>query len=122
VERRIIWRGLLAGAFGGVLAFAFARIFVEPVISRAIEFEDAQSANAHQHGGHEHSVELFSRGVQANAGMGFGVVAFSIAMGALFAVAFIVVLGHVGDVGPRSLSVLLAGGAFVAVVLVPFLK
>ena len=33
-------------------------------------------------------VEVFTRGVQANVGMGFGVLAFSVAMGALFAVVF----------------------------------
>ena len=30
MEKRIIWRGLLAGAIGGLLAFVFARVFAEP--------------------------------------------------------------------------------------------
>ena len=90
MEKHIIGRGLLAGALGGFLAFIFARIFVEPVIDRAIAFEEGMSeAHAHQHGagggGHEHGVELISRGVQANIGLGFGVTAFAVAMGALFA-------------------------------------
>jgi hypothetical protein len=54
--------------------------------------------------------------------MGFGVLAFSVAMGALFAVVFIVAYGRVGVVGPRALSLLLAAGAFGAIYVVPFLK
>lgn len=123
MEKQIIGRGLLAGALAGVLAFLFARIFVEPVIDRAIAYEDAVgAAMAHDHGGHEHGVELFTRGVQANVGMGFGVLAFSVAMGALFAVVYCVAYGRVGDLSPRLLSVLVAGGMFVSVYLIPFLK
>ena len=97
MEKRIIARGLLAGAIGGVLAFLFARIFVEPVIDRAIAYEDAAAA-AHDHGGHEHGVELITRGVQANVGLGFGVIGFAVAMGALFAVAYCVAYGRVGNI------------------------
>lgn len=119
MEKQIVGRGLLAGAGGGVLAFLFARVFVEPVIGRAIAFEDAM---AEQHGSHEHGVELFTRGVQANVGMGFGVLAFGVAMGALFAVAYCAAYGRVGNISPRSLSVLLAGGMFLSLYVVPFLK
>jgi predicted cobalt transporter CbtA len=119
MEKRIIARGLLAGAIGGVLAFVFARIFVEPVIDRAIAYED-EAAQAQ--GAHEHGVELFTRGVQANIGMGFGVLAFSVAMGALFSVAYCVAYGRVGDISPRLLSVLLAGGMFLSFYVIPFLK
>jgi predicted cobalt transporter CbtA len=117
VERRIIARGLLAGVLAGVLAFVFARVFVEPAIGKAIDFEDAHMDRMHEHG-----AELFTRGVQANIGMGFGVLAFAVAMGALFAVVFAVAYGRVGAVDPRALSVLLAAGAFVSVYVVPFLK
>jgi predicted cobalt transporter CbtA len=122
VERRLIARGLLAGVAGAVLAFLFARLLAEPVIGRAIEYEDGRSDVAEAHGVHEHGVDLFSRGVQANAGLGFGVLIFGVAMGALFAVLFCVAYGRVGDVGPQALSALLAAGAFVAVYLVPFVK
>ena len=119
MEKRIIARGLLAGAIGGVLAFLFARILLEPVIDRAIAYEDEA---AHAHGAHEHGVELFTRGVQANIGMGFGVLAFSVAMGALFAVVYCVAYGRVGNISPRLLSVLLAGGMFLSLYVIPFLK
>lgn len=115
----MIARGLLAGAVAGVLAFLFARVFAEPAIARAIAYEDEA---AHAHGGHEHGVELFTRGVQANAGLGFGVVAFGVAMGALFAVAYCVAHGRVGAVSPRLLSVLLAGGMFLSLYAIPSLK
>jgi predicted cobalt transporter CbtA len=116
MEKRIIARGLLAGAIGAVLAFLFARTFVEPVITRALAYEES-----HEHG-HEHGVELFTRGVQANIGMGFGVLAFSVAMGALFAVVYCVLYGRVGNLSPRSLSMVLAGGMFLSLYLIPFLK
>jgi predicted cobalt transporter CbtA len=106
----------LAGAVASVAAFVFARTFVEPVIGRAIAFEEAQEA------GHGHGVELFTRGVQANIGVGIGVLAFSVAMGALFAVVYCVLYGRVGNLSPRSLSVRLAGGMFLPLYLIPFLK
>ena len=105
MEKRIIARGLLAGAIGSVAAFVFARTFVEPLIDRAIAYEEAHA------GGHEHGIELFSRGVQANIGMG-----------ALFVVAYCVAYGRVGNLSPRLLSVLLAGGMFLSLYVIPFLK
>ena len=123
MEKRIIWRGLLAGASAGVLAFVFARVFLEPVIGRAIDYEggrgEAESAIS---GGHEHEMELFTRDVQANVGMGFGVLAFAVAMGALFSVAFIVAYSRFVNTSVRAQSLVLAAGAFAVVYLVPFLK
>ena len=122
MEKRLIARGLLAGAVGAVLAFVFARMFAEPVIGRAIAFEDGRTEAAHAQGVHEHGAELFTRGVQGNAGLGFGVLIFGLAMGALFAVAFCVAYSRVRNAGPRALSICLAVGAFIAVYLVPFVK
>ena len=120
MEKRIIGRGLLAGAVAGVLAFVFAKIFLEPVIGRAIDFEDGIAA-AHEAmetagGGHSHGEggELFSRGIQSTIGMGFGVLLFSVALGALFAVVFAVAHGRVGNVSARMLSVLVAGAMFIS--------
>ncbi|OCB29630.1 cobalt transporter [Mycobacterium malmoense] len=122
MEKRLIGRGLLAGAIGAVLAFAFARLCAEPVIGRAIAFEEGRTDAENAHGVHEHGAELFSRGVQSGAGLGFGVLIFGVAMGALFGVLFCVVASRVTSVGPQTLSLLLAAGAFVAVYLVPFVK
>ncbi|KZS69661.1 CbtA family protein [Mycobacterium pseudokansasii] len=122
MEKRLIARGLLAGAVGAVLAFAFARVFAEPVIGRAIEYEDGRTEVAHAQGVHEHGVELFSRGVQGSAGLGFGVLIFGIAMGALFAVLFCVAYSRTRNVGPQRLSISLAASAGTVVYLVPFVK
>jgi predicted cobalt transporter CbtA len=126
VEKRLIGRGLLAGAIASVLAFVFARLCAEPVIARAIEYEDGRTDAENAHGVHEHGVELFTRGVQQTPGLGFGVLIFGLAMGALFAVLFCVVYARTADraesPAPRQLSLQLAAAAFVAVYLVPFVK
>src|SRR5258707_3592739 len=122
MEQRLIARGVLAGAFGGVCAFVFARIFVEPVIGRAVAFEDARIQAAGEPGVHEHGAELFSRGVQANIGMGFGVLAFGVAIGALLAVVFVVAQGRVGSIRPRTTAMLIAVAGFAAVYVVPLVK
>lgn len=123
MEGKIIARGLLAGALAGVLAFLYARIFIEPIIGRAIDYESGRGgAEATVSGMHDREMELFTRDVQSWAGMGFGVLAFSVAMGALFAVAFVIAYTRLPGLSARLLSVLLAAGAFVTVYLVPFVK
>jgi predicted cobalt transporter CbtA len=132
MEKRIIARGALAGLVAGLVAFVFARIFAEPLIQDAIDYEsgrdEAQDALDHAAAGgavadHAHGGgELFSRTVQGNIGIGVGMVLFGLAMGALFAVAYAVCLGRVGNLRPRSLALLLAGAGFLTVYLVPFVK
>lgn len=128
MEKQIIGRGLLAGALAGLFAFIFARIFVEPVIERAIGYEEGVGAAheamaGHAHGGHSHGDGGgFDRVVQANIGMGLGVLAFSVAIAALFAVVFAVAYGRVGDVSARLLSVYVAGGMLLSLYIVPSLK
>ncbi|MGV0851235.1 CbtA family protein [Mycolicibacterium phlei] len=128
MERHIIGRGLLAGALAGLFAFVFARIFVEPVIERAIGYEEGVGAahealDGHAHGHHHHDgVEGFTREVQANIGMGFGVLIFSVAIAALFAVVFAVAYGRVGNISARLLSVYIAGGMLLSLYIVPSLK
>ncbi len=126
--RSFIARGALAGAVGGLLAFVFARIFAEPLIQQAIDYESGRDEAQHAldraaglpTGGHEH--ELFSRTLQGNLGIGVGIVAFGIAMGALVAVVYVTLLGRSGRLRPRPLALLVAGGGFLGVYLVPFLK
>jgi hypothetical protein len=128
MEKRIIVRGVLVGALGGLLAFIFARIFAEPVIQRAIDYEsgrdDAKDALAKamgmpMEGG---GPDIFSRTVQANIGIGFGILLFGAAMGAIFAVVYCVAIGRVGKISPRNLALLVAGFLFLGMYLVPFLK
>jgi hypothetical protein len=124
----LVLRAAGVGALGGFVAFAFARVFAEPLIQQAIDYEDGRSAaeaalaaaagapvEAHEH-------ELFSRAIQGNLGIGLGMVAFGLGLGCLFGVAFCLAWGRVGQVSARALSVLVAGGGFLALYLVPFLK
>ena len=119
MEKRLIAAGLAAGALAGLTSFAYARLFVTPVIDRAVAYEEGRTEAADLPG---HGIELFTRGVQANIGMGFGVLAFSVAMGALFAVVFCIAYGRMGNVSARLLAVLLAAGMFLSSYLVPALK
>jgi len=131
VEKKLILRGVLVGAVAGLLAFLFARVFAEPIIAHAIDYESArdaaheaieQASNAAAHNHGAEGSEPFSRGVQANLGIGVGTVLFGAAMGALFSVVFTVALGRVGQLRPRTLSPLVAGAGFLGIYFVPFLK
>ncbi|MGZ4663788.1 MAG: CbtA family protein [Frankiaceae bacterium] len=128
MEKRLILRGVLAGAVGGLLAFVFARIFAEPQIQKAIDYESgrdtAQAALDKAAGlavevAHE---DVFSRTVQGNVGLGVGLIFFGMALGAMFAVAYMVCLGRVGNLRPRTLALLVAGAGFLGLYLVPFIK
>src|SRR5690242_21952608 len=120
MEKKLILRGVLAGAIAGLLAFAFARIFAEPVINQAINYEsgrDAVIAALDKAAGlpaPDEGPDIFSRTIQANVGIGVGMIAFGAAMGALFAVAYALYLGRVGNVRARTLALQVAGGGFVA--------
>jgi hypothetical protein len=128
MEKRLILRGMLSGAAAGMLAFVFARIFAEPQIKNAIDYESGRDAaqalldKAARLPVAPAEPDLFSRTIQANVGLGVGMIFFGIAMGALFAVGYAICLGRVGNVSPRSLSLLVAAGGFLGFYLVPFFK
>ena len=128
MERRFIVRGLLAGAIGGILAFIFARIFAEPQIQAAIDYEsgrDAAQAVLDKAAGltpEAAGPDLFSRTIQANVGIGAGMIAFGAAIGGLYAVAYILACGRTGDLRPRNLALLVALGGFLGLYLIPFIK
>ena len=128
MERRFIVRGLLVGAVGGLLAFVFARIFAEPQIQAAIDYEsgrDAAQAVLDKAAGltaEAAGPDLFSRTVQANVGIGVGMIAFGAAMGGLYAVAYILACGRTGKLRPRNLALLVALGGFLGFYLIPFIK
>jgi hypothetical protein len=128
MEKRLILRGLIAGAIGGLLAFVFARIFAEPQIQQAIDYESGRDAAqealdkaAGLPAGAE-GMEVFSRAVQADVGIGVALIFFGAAMGALFAVAYAICLGRTGRIPARTLALLVAGGGFLSLYLVPFVK
>jgi hypothetical protein len=128
MEKDLVGRGVLCGAIAGLLTFLFSRIFAEPYVQRAIDYEagrDAAQAALNAAGGTAGAPDrsdLFSRTVQADVGMGVGMIAFGIGMGALFAIVYAVCLGRVGLVRPRPLALLVAAGGFLGLYLVPFLR
>jgi hypothetical protein len=127
MEKRLILRGVAAGGIAGLLCFIFARIFAEPVIQAAINYQngrDVAQAALDKAAGLPPPTpgpDIFSRTVQADVGAGVGLILFGAAMGALFAVAFILI-GRKVRVSPRVLALLVAGGGFLGMYLVPFLK
>jgi Probable cobalt transporter subunit (CbtA) len=54
--------------------------------------------------------------------MGFGVLAFGVAIGALLAVVFVMAHGRVGSIRPRTTAMLIAAAGFAAVYVVPLVK
>jgi hypothetical protein len=128
MEKQLIGRGLLSGAVAGLVAFVFARIFAEPVIQKAIDYESAREAvqdKLDRAAGvpvPPADPEVFSRTVQADVGMGAGLILFGAAMGALVAVAYVICIGRTGSIRPRPLALLVPAFFFVGLYLVPFAK
>ncbi len=104
---------MLVGLAAGVLAFAFAYVFGEPQVQRAIDFEETL-------GGHD--PEVVSRGVQRTLGLLTGTVVMGVALGGLFSLVFAYAYGRLGPLHARATSALLALGAFLTLTVVPFTK
>ncbi|HTZ29382.1 MAG TPA: CbtA family protein [Streptosporangiaceae bacterium] len=127
MEIRIILRGALSGAVAGILGFVFARIFAEPVIDKAIAYESGRDdilAALNKAAGRAvapDGPEIFSRTIQSTIGIATGIIAFSTAMGALVAVAYLVLHGRF-NIRPRNLAWMIAGFGFLGVYLLPFVK
>jgi hypothetical protein len=127
MEIRVILRGALSGAIAGILGFAFARVFAEPVIDKAIAYESGREdilAALNKAAGRvvaPGGPEIFSRTIQSTIGSATGIIAFSAAMGALVAVAYLVLHGRFA-IRPRNLAWLIAGFGFLGVYLLPFVK
>ncbi|WP_064683376.1 CbtA family protein [Rhizobium bangladeshense] len=114
----LLLRGMFAGVIAGILVFAFAHIFGEPLVDAAIAFEEASAQAA----GQAAEPEVVSRATQAGLGLFTGVMAYSVAVGGLFALAFAFVHGRFSALSARGSSAAIAIAAFVAIVLVPGIK
>jgi hypothetical protein len=120
MEIRVILRGALSGFMAGVLGFVFARIFAEPLINKAIDYEsgrDAALAALNHAAGRPiapDGPEIFSRSIQSTIGIATGIIAFSAAMDALIAVAYLVMHGRF-KVRPRNLVWMTAAFGFLGV-------
>ncbi|MGY5807372.1 CbtA family protein [Rhizobium sp. LEGMi198b] len=115
---RLLLRGMLVGVLAGVLIFAFAHTFGEPLVERAIAFEE-QAAQA---AGEAPEPEIVSRATQAGLGLFTGALVYATAVGGLFALVFAYVYGRVSPFGARGTAALLAIAAFIAISLVPDIK
>lgn len=131
MEKKFIGAGLLSGLIAGIISFVFARLFIEPVVGKAIDYEGARSEAEetleHAAGGHHHhgeEGEVFTRAMQENLGAGVGTLVFALCMGAFFAVAFTVLWSYIGRrypaTDPRAVAGALGVIGFVAVFGVPF--
>src|SRR3954451_18058423 len=109
--RGLLIRGMLAGLAAGILMFAFAKVFGEPAIDRAIAFE-----------GPSDEAPLVSRALQSTLGLLTGTVVYGVALGGIFALVFAAVYGRVGHARPRTTAAVLALVGFTVIILVPFLK
>lgn len=114
----LLLRGMIAGVVAGLLVFAFARTFGEPLVDSAIAFED----QINQAKGETPEPEIVSRETQAGLGLFTGIMAYSVGIGGLFALAFSYAYGRVSPFGPRATAALIALAAFVAIALVPDIK
>lgn len=127
MEIRVILRGALSGFIAGTLAFVFAKIFAEPVINKAIAYESgrddilAKLNKAACRPIAPDGPEIFSRHIQSTIGIATGLIGFGAAMGALIAVAYLVLHGRLG-IRPRTLALLIGGFGFLGVYVLPFVK
>jgi hypothetical protein len=127
MEIRVIGRGALAGLLAGVLGFVFAQIWAEPVIGKAIDYESGRHdilAALNTAAGRPvapDGPEIFSRAIQSTVGTATGIIAFSVAMGALVGVAYLVLHGRF-KLRPQTLAWLTCGFGFLSVYLLPFVK
>lgn len=117
MARTLLIRGMLVGLVAGVLAFAFASLFGESPIDKAIAFE-----GLHATAGAEEEPELVSRAIQSTVGLGVAVLVYGAALGGIFALGFAFAYGRIGNIGARATSLLVAGLGFVTFAFVPFLK
>ncbi|MER6387639.1 CbtA family protein [Streptomyces sp. NPDC001523] len=114
--RVLLVRGMLAGLLAGVAAFLVAYLLGESKVDAAIAIEEA---GAHEHGDEGAPV---SRALQATAGLGTGTLLYGVAIGGIAALVFCYALGRIGRFGPRATALLVSGGLFLTVNLVPFVK
>jgi hypothetical protein len=114
----LLLRGMLVGVLAGILVFAFAHTFGEPLVDRAIAFEDRMAQAA----GETPEPEIVSRATQAGLGLFTGILVYSTALGGLFALVFAFVHGRLSPLGARGTAALLALAAFIAIALVPDIK
>ena len=107
-------RGLAAGLLAGLLAGLFAYLVGEPLLDRAIAFEEASA-------GHEHGEEVFSRQTQ-KVGLFFATGLFGTTVGGIFGLVFAFFRGRLAAEGDLKRSLYLTAALFAGAFAIPFLK
>ena len=112
----LLWRGMVVGFVAALLSFGLLKVVGEPAVDRAIAFEsamdeakakaehDAAVARGEKPGPIIEEPELVSRPVQAGIGLFTGVTTYNLAFGGLFALAFAILYGRMGNWSPRVTS------------------
>ena len=113
---KLLLRGLLAGLFAGMAALLYAYIYGEPAVASAIDFEGAHAVHDVE------EAEVVSREVQSTAGLATAVLAYGVAFGGLFAMAFAFAYGRLGRLDAKATALALAWSGYLVVFVVPFLK
>ena len=108
-------RGMAAGLLAGLLAGLFAFFVGEPLLDRAIAFEEASAGHGH---GEE---EIFSRTTQ-KVGLFFATGLFGTTVGGIFGLVFAFFRGRLAAVGDLKRSLYLTAALFAGAFAIPFLK
>ncbi len=131
--RAFLVRGLLAGLFAGIAAFAVGYFVAEPQIQTAINYEESHEDAPATHGtsgdagaeaGHHHDEggTVVSRHNQRTWGLLTGTLSIGLALGGIIALVAAGVVGRVGALSPGQSTALVPFLGWVSVILVPFLK
>ena len=111
--RTLLVRGLLAGLVAGLLAFAVAKLVGESPLAAGVRYEELTAAGDEP--------EVVSRTVQNTVGLLVGTLVYGLAFGGLFSIAYGFAVGRLGALSARATALGVAGLAFLAVFLLPFL-
>jgi hypothetical protein len=122
VTKDLLWRGMLAGILAALLATLFARAVAEPQIDLAIGYEATHAAHHAAGTTDAPEEELVSRDTQKGIGLLTALTLYGAATGGIFSLVFAYGYGRIARIGPRSFALLLAGLAFVLIVVVPSIK
>ncbi len=122
MTKSLLWRGMVAGIMAALLATMFARLTAEPQIDLAIGYESMHAAHHDDAPMPHEEEELVSRATQKGAGLLTAMMLYGAAVGGIFSLLFAYGYGRFGQAGPRSFALLLAGLAFLLVVIVPGIK
>jgi len=122
MTRTYLVRGMLVGLLASIAAFAFAQVFGEPQIRKAIAIEEQTAAAAAHGDAHDEEAPTVSRDAQETVGLGTGLIVAGAALGGMFGLVFAFAHLRLTRRSARVTSAGLAAAAFVAIYLVPWLK